>query len=123
MNVRELAAGADDGVAVVPQLPGHEDQGGGAAADGKQGRPPPPVQAVAGGQPDQQGGLPVQAGDGSAAAGDQTTVSNSQQGGVSGMSGLGKRQESERYILGMSMLPLLIRYLPHLHQLWEVGSG
>ena len=123
MNVRELAAGADDGVAVVPQLPGHADQGGGAAADGKQGRPPPPVQAVAGGQPDQQGGLPVQAGDGSAAAGDQTTVSNSQQGGVSGMSGLGKRQESERYILGMSMLPLLIRYLPHLHQLWKVGSG
>ena len=34
-NVRELAAGADDGVAAVPQLPGHEDQGGGAAADGQ----------------------------------------------------------------------------------------
>ena len=76
-NVREVAAGADDGVAAVPQLPRHADQGGGAAADGQTVRHPPPVQAVAGGQPDQQGGLPVQAGDGSAAAGDQTIVSNS----------------------------------------------
>jgi hypothetical protein len=63
----------------------------------------------------------VQAGDGSAAAGDQSTVSNSQQAGVSGMSGLGDM--SLKGILGMSMLPLLIRHLPHLHQLWEVGSG
>ena len=117
MNVRELAAGADDGVAVVPQLPGHEDQGGGAAADGKQGRPPPPVQAVAGGQPDQQGGLPVQAGDGSAAAGDQTTVSNSQQAGGSGMTGLGRRQEAEGDVHAPAANPATATPTP------AVGSG